>query len=228
MQKADVILLNGAGYEKWLTGVSLPKSRTVDTAAGFAKRHIVDEATVTHTHGSGGEHAHGSTAFTTWIDFSQAIEQAEAVRDALRTAGIASQTELDKGFDSLRSDLQRLDRSLAEAVSDLAETPLIGSHPVYQYMARRYDLDIKSVHWEPDAFPSLEMWAELEALRRTQPANWMIWEGPPLAQTAERLEAMGVRGIVFDPLGNRPDSGDFMTAMEANIQNLRKINGSGM
>ena len=228
MQEADVILLNGAGYEKWSNSVSLPKSRTIDTAAGFRKRHIISEAATTHTHGSEGEHTHGSTASTTWIDFSLAIEQAQAVHDALLGAKIASEAKLNEGFESLQLDLRSLDHSMADVTSNLGDTPIIGSHPVYQYLARRYGLSLRSVHWEPDIFPSPEMWADFETLRRLHPARWMIWEGPPLAETVEKLESMGVRSIVIDPAGNRPESGDFMTMMKANIDNIRMIGGSGI
>ncbi len=227
MQDAAVILLNGAGYEKWLNSVSLPRARLVDTAAGFRDRHMAGGAGVKHTHGTAGDHVHGDTAFTTWIDFTQAAEQAEAVRRALLRAGIAPEPELNGNFEALRAELLRIDRRLAEITSRLAETPVIGSHPVYQYLARRYGLDLESVHWEPDSFPSPEMWADLETLQRGHPARWMIWEGPPLARTVERLEAMGVRSVVFDPAGNRPEAGDFLTVMDANIENIRTIGESG-
>ncbi len=34
-QQADLILLNGAGYAKWVNKVSLPRLRMVNTSAGF-------------------------------------------------------------------------------------------------------------------------------------------------------------------------------------------------
>ena len=82
-QSADLVLLNGAGYAKWAISSSLVPSRTVDCSAGFAEHFIIVEGAVTHSHGSGGEHAHGDLAFTTWLAPSQAVEQAEAIRKAL-------------------------------------------------------------------------------------------------------------------------------------------------
>ncbi len=83
MQKADLILVNGATYAKWQEKVSLPESILVDTSKDFAGEFIKTESNVTHRHGMDGEHSHAGTAFTTWMDFQQAIWQAEAVRDAL-------------------------------------------------------------------------------------------------------------------------------------------------
>ncbi|MCP5119336.1 MAG: zinc ABC transporter solute-binding protein, partial [bacterium] len=62
IQKADLILLQGSGYARWVDTVSLPLSRTVDTTAGFRERYIEIEDAVTHSHGPEGEHSHGGLA----------------------------------------------------------------------------------------------------------------------------------------------------------------------
>ena len=40
MQKADLIILNGASYESWLENVSLSQAKLVDTSADFRERLI--------------------------------------------------------------------------------------------------------------------------------------------------------------------------------------------
>ena len=65
-QQADLILLNGAAYSKWVDKVSLPQSKLVNTSRKFKDQYITIEGAVTHSHGSGGEHAHEGVAFTTW------------------------------------------------------------------------------------------------------------------------------------------------------------------
>jgi len=82
MQEADLIVVNGAGYEGWLKGVSLPASRLVDSTAEARDRLIAIDSTVTHSHGTEGEHEHTGTAFTTWLDPSLLIEQARAAEQA--------------------------------------------------------------------------------------------------------------------------------------------------
>ena len=39
---------------------------------------------------------------------------------------------------------------------------------------------------------------------------------------AELQKRTGMQGVVFEPCGNRPDSGDYMTVMKANIARLRQ------
>jgi zinc transport system substrate-binding protein len=51
----------------------------------------------------------------------------------------------------------------------------------------------------------------------------MIWEVEPLPESVARLEEMGIRSVVFDPCGNRPDDGDFLTVMKDNATRLQRV-----
>src|SRR5688500_16004167 len=82
-QAADLIVVNGATYAKWLKTASLPKAKLVNTSERFKDRYIEIKDTVTHSHGPGGEHSHTGTAFTTWLDMRQAVQQAQAITAAL-------------------------------------------------------------------------------------------------------------------------------------------------
>lgn len=220
LQEADLILLNGAGYAGWVDRVSLPLSRLVDTSAGFRDRYITLAGAVTHSHGPEGEHSHGAIAFTTWLDPTQAIEQAAAVRDAFKAARPSHASGFDNRFSALESDLQALDRSLAEAFGGMSDAPLLASHPVYRYLARRYDLDMESVHFEPDESPDENGWRQLQGILTSHPARWMLWEGEPLASTRDRLAALGIGVILFAPCSNTPATGDYLTVMQDNVRRV--------
>jgi zinc transport system substrate-binding protein len=224
-QQADVILLNGAGYANWVDKVSLPPSKLVDTSSAFADRLIEIKGQTTHIHGPKGKHAHGGYAFTTWLDPKLAMEQARAVNKALCAKLPDSKVELANRFAELEGELLEIDKQLKDVFSAAPKRPLVFSHPVYQYFARRYGLNSKSVHWEPDETPTEAMWAELKELLAGHPARWMIWEGEPTAETVAGLKKLGVGGVVFDPCGNAPASGDFLSAMRSNLANLQVING---
>jgi zinc transport system substrate-binding protein len=90
-------------------------------------------------------------------------------------------------------------------------------------MARHYELNLKSVHWEPDEMPQESQWNEIRELLRTHPAKWMIWEDEPLSECSKQLEEIGILSIIFNPCGNRPEQGDYMTVMNSNINNLKAI-----
>lgn len=220
-QKADLILLNGANYAKWVGKVSLPHGKMVDTSRKFKDRYILTEDVSTHSHGAEGEHAHESLAFTTWLDFSLAAEQARAVTDALSRKLPSLKKTLTKNFESLKKDLMALDCEIMRIVSISPGMPLIASHPVYDYFARRYDLNLKSLHWEPDEVPSHGQLMELKKLLETHPTTLMIWEGKPLQESMNILSSMGIKSLVFSPCASAPNVGDFLTVMKENIKRLQ-------
>ena len=224
-QQADLVLLNGADYAKWISKVSLPSSKLVDTSGAFKDRLIKLEDHATHTHGPEGEHAHGRLAFTTWLDPTLAVEQARAVKDALSAKLPGRKIEFATRFAELEQDLLELDKQLESVVSADSQRPLVFSHPVYQYFARRYGLNARSVHWEPDETPTEAMWAELRQLLAGHPARWMIWEAEPAAETVAALKKLGVKSVVFDPCGNAPASGDFLAVMLKNLSGFQIIYG---
>ena len=222
-QAADLILLNGADYAKWTTKVSLPRSRLVDTSRAFRDAYIRAAGAVTHSHGPGGEHDHGGLAFTTWLDLSQAAQQAEAIAQALIGKRPDAKAQIERNLDALKADLLALDARIAEIASTDPDRPLLGSHPVYQYLARRYGLNLNSVMWEPEEVPNAPQWAELEGMLKDHPAKWMLWEGEPAQANVDRLSALGIDSLVVDPCANRPAHGDFLSVMTENSSNLERI-----
>ena len=222
IQAADLILLNGAGYAKWTVTATLPESKIVVTSEAVEDRYITVAGSVQHTHGPEGEHSHGEVAFTTWLDPTIAIAQATAVAEALKGLRPAERESIQINLERLIVDLEELDRDLAQAFARLPSRALLASHPVYQYLARRYDLQLSSVHFEPDEAPSEQAWSDLERMRARGGANVMLWEAEPLPQTRERLASMGLQLVLFSAAGSLPDSGDYFSVMRDNVSNLRQ------
>lgn len=226
IQKADLILLNGADYARWVAMASLPQAKTINTSTSIKEQFIPLEEATTHSHGPEGEHAHGGTAFTTWLDAKLAIQQARAILNALNDRWPEHQDQFEAGFAGLEKDLLDVDAAIEKALADEKDTPLVFSHPVYQYFERRYSLNGQSVHWEPDEMPTDEQWTELAELLKSHEAKWMIWEGEPEQGTVTRLREMGIESVVFDACGNMPDDGDYLTVMQVNLDVLSKALGA--
>jgi len=222
-QGADLILLNGANYAKWINRVSLPRRRLVNTSAGFAENYIDAGSGMAHSHGGGAAHAHAGIAFTTWLDFRQSLRQADSIRQAIIRKRPQLKAEVDKNFAMLESDLLALDAELKSIVSGTQNQALLASHPVYQYLARQYDVTLYSVMWEPDEFPDPSQWKKLENLARMNAAKWMLWEGTPAAESVEQLKRMGIGSIVFNPCANLPAQGDFLSVMKNNLAMLKQV-----
>ena len=222
-QQADLILLNGMGYAKWLERATLPTTKLVDTSAGYQERRIPLTEGAVHTHGPEGEHSHKGYAFTSWLDPRLVEEQAKSIAAAFSRALPASQEEFEGNLVSLIADLDDLNNRLEVATQAIGDQPLIFSHPVYQYLEAGYGLNGRSVHWEPGELPSEEQWQELQALLTEHQAGWMVWEGEPQPAIAERLGALGVQGVVYDPCANVPSTGDLLSIMRSNVAALGSI-----
>jgi zinc transport system substrate-binding protein len=218
-QKADVLFANGLGYSGWLEQVTLAKSRVVDTSTAFKDSYIKAD-TVAHTHGPDGEHSHTDLATHVWLNPKLAILQAQAIRDTLIEKLPDHADEFGKSYDSLETELNSLDDQLQTFVDD--ELTVLGSHPVYEYLADRCEWKLHAVVWEPDSAPSKAEWKKLAALVKKTNARWMLWEDEPLEETKKQLEDLGLSVIVFKPCG-RVASDDFFETMRTNIEALSKI-----
>lgn len=220
LQAADLIILNGAGYESWLAFISLPSGLLLDTTAEIQDQLLPMENTTLHQHGPEGEHSHQGAAFTTWLDPQIAIEQARAIARGL-SALVPEQAEVFKmHLVLLEKRLGDLDRSFDQAFSELRDQPLVFSHPVYQYLQQRYGLNGLSVHWEPGRDPGVKDWVDFQNMLQGHPAKLMIWEGQPSPETIKRLQDQGIQSVVFDPVANQPGSSDYFAVMGANLNRI--------
>ncbi len=216
-QQADLILLNGANYAKWIGKVSLPRSKMVDTSRKFKDRYLYTSEVTTHSHGTEGAHAHESLAFTTWLDFSLAKLQAESIYEALARKRPMSEIEFKRNYQTLAGDLDKLHAQITAIVARDPDRTLLGTHSVYDYLNAGYEMNLKSVHWDPDEAPTVSRWNDLKHILEGHQGMYMLWKSEPLLESVSDLRKKGIESVVFSPSANRPDSGDFLTVMRANI-----------
>ena len=223
LQSADLVILNGAGAEPWLDLITINQRRLLDTTASISDRLIPLEDAVAHQHGPEGEHSHQGTAFTTWLDPQLAIEQSQIVTDALIKLTPAGEEQFRDNMGRLEQDLLSLDVQLTEIFAKLDGQPVLFSHPVYQYLQRRYSINGQSMHWEPDETPSTAAWIALQQMLATHAATIMIWEDEPLTPTIKQLSDAGITSVTFEALANRPDQGDYLSVMRSNERRLESV-----
>ena len=105
---------------------------------------------------------------------------------------------------------------------ELNEINTLGSHPVYQYLSKAYQLNMTSVHFEPKEFPTKKQWEELDNLFADKKVMFMLWEDNPSGETILELKKRNMESVIFNPCGNKPAEGDFLSVMNDNINNLKK------
>jgi zinc transport system substrate-binding protein len=159
-------------------------------------------------------------ASITWLNFDFAIMQAEAIYNSLTKLLPDNSEELSNNFQQLNDALKALDNDMKMMKSQIGEDYLITSHPVYQYLEEAYSLNIISMHWNPGDMPDENEWEALEKTVQEHQAKIMIWEDRPIQEIQTRLEEIGLKVVVFNPCGNRPETGDFMDMMRKNVERL--------
>lgn len=228
-QKADLIILNGAGFAKWVQKVSLPETRVVDTAMPFEETFIHFEHGTVHSHGKAGEHAHEGLDGHTWIDPVNARIQANEVKNALTARFPEHEGVFEKGFAALAKDLDALDEKLKAYQAAYKNQPLLASHPAYNYIARRYGWNIKNLDLDPEAMPSDEAFRGIKDILKRHPATHLIWETYPTQAIADRMrDELGLISIEFSPCEllseDAQNSGtDYMSVMRSNLDNISVV-----
>ncbi len=227
IQACRLILLDYPGYSSWVTTSSLPLTRVVDTTRPLRDRLIRLEGAVTHRHGPGGTHTHAGYAPGAWLDPDLARLQAQAVRSALGKAFPERQEEFESRFKQLADELDQWRSELEQLAKRTRGTPLLASHPVYDYLARRGGWPIQSVHFEPNQMPGEEEWQKLWTLQQQSGARVMLWEDTPIEAIRRKLAEREITVVVYRLLDRRaPDDNgaeeteDWVEAMRANVRRL--------
>jgi len=225
-QRADLILLNGASFEKWPAKVSLPQARIAETAKPLAGDLIEIKDEVTHSHGPGGAHTHGGIDGHTWVDPINAKTQAQQIADAFARAWPAHAEKFKTNMSALAADLDKLDAHFKQITEKLGERTLLCAHPAYNYPARRYGWRVENFHLDPETPLAEEELAKIAKARADHNAQIMLWESEPLTETQALLrERFQIASVVFAPGESLEESArtagtDYLTIMQANADRL--------
>ena len=223
-QAADLIVVNGAEFEKWVLRASLPESRIVETADPFKEGWLRFEHAVEHSHGPAGKHAHEGIDGHTWVSPVLAKAQAIQIVGALMRLMPDSESRLriQARLPALESDLDALDARFRALTKDYDGHALLASHPAYNYVARQYGWQVHSLDLDPEAMPSDAAFDEIRALLAETPARHILWESAPLPDIAARFRReLGLESIVFSPCETPPDGGvDYLARMNENLDDV--------
>ncbi len=213
IQKADLILLNGADFAVWTSRTSLPRARTVVTTKGLETEFITTDAAVTHSHGPDGEHSHTGVAAFTWLDMTIAAKQAEAIDAALarRIDGYSGNVE------ALLASLSALNERAATLAARV-DAPILTSHPRYEYFARANGLEVIALNWAAGSDPKLDDLVEPDTILSRTPGTLFFWESAPTEAGKAALVERGLTGVLFET-GANTDTG-FVDLMTRNLDAL--------
>jgi zinc transport system substrate-binding protein len=233
-QEADLIVVNGAEFEKWVATASLPLARVVDTAKPFEEDFVRFEGGITHAHGPAGAHAHEGIDGHTWVDPLLAKLQAAEIAQALVKLLPEHRAEIERNTQALQADLDELDAALKKLTADYEGELILASHPAYNYLQKRYDLNIINLDLDPESMPDDETMAALKKAQAEHPARYILWEGEPLPEIRDRFATeLGLTSVLFSPAElmdpeELAAGADYMSVMRENVARLGPVlSGAG-
>ena len=228
MVNADLIILNGAGFEEWLDAVSLPDSIVFDSAHVFRDEWLEYEGIV-HSHGGHDDHSHEGYNGHTWLSPHHFRKQTTAIYEKLKTLLTEEEQQarnLSANFQSLYTQLIALDEKARMVFEPLRGTTLAATHPTYDYVAKAYGFTIFNVDIDPDEEEITgHIQRELEKIqqqRENTPITFLLWEEEPSDVLVEAVADAGLINIVFPPLDCVEDP-DYISGMQETLQQLAEI-----
>lgn len=218
LQRADRIVLNGAGLEAWVNTVSLSPETLVDLSKAAP---LIEREGAVHSHGKGGAHSHREVDPRVWTDPAAYREQAVALHAALVGLGGADRATLDANLAALTNDLDAVHAELQEASADLNGLRLIAAQPSFAYLTRQYGIDTTAIALSPtDEGQDL---AAFEQATAAQAFSVVLWADEPSNEVRQRFSER-VRHVVLDDLSSPTDAGyDYMVQARVNASVLAQI-----
>lgn len=156
LAQADLVLVNGLGFEGWLdrlVKVSGFKGRLVVASQGVVAR----VASPAH-HGHGHRHAHGAVDPHAWQDLAHARLYVQNLSAAFVQRWPARKAEIDTRRQDYLSRVDELERRVREWLDGIprAQRRVITSHDAFGYFGAAYGIDFLApqgwaTHSEPSA-----------------------------------------------------------------------------
>ena len=214
MDRADLILYNGSGFEAWI-------DRALN-AIGRNGRVVVEAGRGLTELPGGGSDPH------IWLDPLGATQQARLIRDGLIRADPGGAERYNRNVAALIGDLEGLHSRYRSALERCRLRRFVTSHAAFGHLAGRYGLEQVSISGiAPEAEPSPRDLARLVDEGRALGTRYVMVEPGVSRRLAETLaREVGADLLALTPLESltvdQSESGEtYFSLMEANLDTLR-------
>lgn len=158
-----------------------------------------------------------------WLDPSRMKSAAAAVEAALATADPAHEADYQANLAALDATLSELDTSYKDGLAQCRRTDVVTSHAAFGYLTERYGLTQTSVSGvDPESEPSPADLAAVTKVVKATGTTTIFTEELVSPKTAQAVASeTGATTAVLSPIESAPADGDYVSAMETNLAELR-------
>ena len=205
MQQADVIIINGIGFENWIDNIDSVNSdvKVVDTSIGISilesDPHI-------------------------WLNPVMAQKQVENIVDSLSKVDPLNEKYYKQNGISYIKKLEELDNKISYELSS-CKKDFIAFHDAFSYFAIQYDLNQHTVlkSNEPHEEPTSKSLENIINLARDLDSNVIFTEEAVDKRTSQVIaNEIGGKVLTLSPLEIGDSQTDYIKKMEENLLHLKE------
>ncbi len=205
MQQADVIIINGIGFENWIDNIGSINSdvKVVDTSIGISilesDPHI-------------------------WLNPVMGKKQVENIVDSLSKVDPLNEKYYKQNGMSYNKKLEELDNKISYEFSS-CKKDFIAFHDAFSYFANQYDLNQHTVlkSNEPHEEPTAKSLENIINLARDLDSNVIFTEESVDKRTSQIVaNEIGGKVLTLSPLEIGDSQTDYIKKMEENLLHLKE------
>ena len=221
MQQADLIFINGIGFESWVNNVHIinPKIQIIDTSVGIKiknnKTLEIDESE---------SNAVSISDPHIWLNPKMAQIQVQNIADALSKNDPANQDYYQKNAQSYINELELLDNEIRNELSK-CNRDFIASHNAFSYFADEYGLVQHTIinSNDPEAEPTSKTLEKIINAARKNNIKIIFTEEGIDPKTSQIItNEIGGKVLVLSPLEIGAKNFTYVDRMKQNLSNLKE------
>lgn len=248
LEKADVLVYNGAGMEHWVEKVTAALSNTdltlVEASAGVTllagehhhhedehhedehhedKHHEDEHHEDEHHKDEHHDHDHGDTDPHVWLDPKNAKKELENIKDGLIKADAANKEYYEANYKEWAEKFDALDQKFSTELAAFKGSSIVTAHEAFGYLCHAYGLEQVGIEGlSPDSEPDPQRMQEVIEFVKEHKVSTIFFEELVSPKVAESIAAeTGAKTAMLNPIESAPEKGDYVSVMEENLAALK-------
>mgnify|MGYP001241774209 FL=1 len=221
MQQADLIFINGIGFESWVNNVHFINSKIqiIDTSVGIKiKNNKILETNESKSNADSISDPH------IWLNPKMAQIQVQNIADALSKNDPANQDYYQKNAQSYINELELLDNEIRNELSK-CNRDFIASHNAFSYFADEYGLAQHTIinSNDPEAEPTSKTLEKIINAARKNNIKIIFTEEGIDPKTSQIItNEIGGKVLILSPLEIGAKNFTYVDRMKQNLSNLKE------
>ena len=225
MQQADLIIINGIGFEEWIHDLEETNYQgvIVDTSEGIIAKHNEIFESNEHEEEHEDKHSHGPNDPHIWLDPVLVKIQIQNIAEAFSNSDPANKNHYQQNAASYIQELEMLDSKIRQELSGCRDN-FIAYHDAFSYFAEQYGLHQHTIisSNDPHAEPTVKTLENVIKTAQELDLKIIFTEETADPRTSQVIaNELGGKTLVLSPI-EIGDDRSYIQRMTENLENLKE------